>query len=172
MTGFIKSRSKLSSFAISLLTILFPGLGHMFAGRIRRGLIFLLGIIAFLAVSALTGLMHSLFGVAVTYLVIILTWVYMVIDVYCLNRHKKGINLKCYNKWYFYILFAVISNFLINFSGASWGYRHYRVVTNTSVPVLKKGDAVLAVAFGSALLNCILEEKILLFNCLAFTMNL
>ncbi len=144
MENLTKIRGRLSSGVIALLSITCPGLGHVFAGQMRRGLFFLFGIIILLAITGFSGLMNSFYGAAIIYLTLILTLIYMIADAYRLNSNKNGIYFKNYSKWYLYILYAIFSHVLANFSALSSGYRHYRILASSSDPTLKRGNVLLA----------------------------
>lgn len=140
----IKHRGVFSSILISLLSTPAPGIGHIFAGKMARGLIIFSIFLGVLFLSASTGAMHYFTGMIIVYCFLSITFLFLIFDTYFLNRKKSGIQLKSYNRWYLYLFFGLILCALSNIFISSWGYRTFRIVSNSNYPALRQGTLVLA----------------------------
>lgn len=134
-----------------MLSLLMPGLGHAYCGRIVKGLVFYLLCMLPIAV-VLWSLLSRTGGMAtiinVSYLVGQAIGFVAVIDSYYTARHTKvDYELKDYNRWYVYVLLILIS------TGGGLGYalnvkdnliEAFSTPTYSMYPTLVKGDRFLA----------------------------
>lgn len=142
----IKKRSKLVSILITIgsALIMAPGLGQIFAGRLRRGLLVAV-VFSTLGYIYAFGGMNSRISAIVVCLALIVWNYFFLIEPYILNSKKDGITLKKYNKWYFYIIFAFIlkANFIVILSMLE-NYQGINIMSDTFKPQLQAGDIVVA----------------------------
>lgn len=141
----IKYRSKLTAALLTFLSLLcIPGIGQIFGGRLGRGFL-LLGIMLVIGLCSAAGGMKHIYSAVLIYAAFFFLCIYIAYDAYKLNADKNGIKLHWYNKWYFYLLFAIvfclISFFTIAFLSS---YKHYRITTESFSSTLQSGDIVMA----------------------------
>ena len=147
----------------AVLTLIQPGLGHIYCGRIVRGLV-----LAFLAGVCVTVMFVGLAsggwvraGILTASLLASLTvTIIAVIDAYYVARHTRiDYEPKDYNRWYVYLLL------ILTVMGTSIGYSRYfalyfraeylqpfRVPTVSMYPTVFPGDRLLATktAYGTS----------------------
>jgi len=141
----IKPRRPWIAAILSLVTI---GLGHMYAGRAKKGLLlfgihlvlFTLSLILMLWSSHMLGLV-SIVVVGVGYLL------YVIIDaIKTAKSCGKEYSLKNYNKWYFYFATIVAANLLITPSFEviveKYVLKTYTIPTRAMMPTIKPGDNI------------------------------
>lgn len=141
----IKHRSKLTAALLAFLSLVWlPGIGQVFGGRLGRAFL-LLGIMLLIGLCYAAGGMSYIYGAVLIYAAIFFLWIYIAYDAYKLNADKNGIKLNWYNKWYFYLLFAIVFYLIGNFNDAFIAsYRHYRIMDENNSPTLQIGDIVMA----------------------------
>ncbi|KTD32286.1 hypothetical protein Lmor_2224 [Legionella moravica] len=89
--------------------------------------------------------MNYIYSGVPTYLALFLIWIYIAYDAYRLNVDKNGVKLNWYNKWYFYIFFALIFYFIFLLSKAFMAnYQHPRIINEIFSPTLQTGDLEMA----------------------------
>lgn len=110
----ISLKNKRRPLTAIILSLILPGLGHMYCGRLVKGLIlaFLTGIsvpatiVAFSAQSGTTRILIIVFS----WLTATAIGLVAVIDSYYTARHTKpDYQLKDYNRWYVYLLLLMMS---------------------------------------------------------------
>ncbi len=130
----------------ALLSVIFPGLGHIYAGAARRGLLQLGLVTAALLIFGWTGKTATLGGF---YLLIAITFAgfgWIVIDsiLVCRRRQQKK---KIYNRWPVYLIFALIMIFVqwmsLQYRDSVMGYQSFRLASDSMSPLLQEGDYVL-----------------------------
>ncbi|STX81595.1 Uncharacterised protein [Legionella busanensis] len=140
----IKQRGKWFSFLLALTALAFPGLGQIFAGRIKRALFFSLtgmslGLLYWVSVMDYIHVVIPLY----VYACMIIFSLYSFYDVYKLNSSKNGVRLYWYNKWYFYLFFAILFFIMSNFNFIT-GAQSFRIMNDKFYPTLAAGDKVVA----------------------------
>jgi len=100
--------------AAVILTLLFPGLGHIYCGEIKRGIgLFVSAIITVSALFVLLGLFPNIITLIILFtgeLSILICFLY---DAVRIAQSKKEYYLRGYNKWYLYILIIIAGSFLV-----------------------------------------------------------
>ena len=138
----VKTRKPIIAFLLSFIT---PGLGQIYNGQFKRGII--LYLIELLLVVALifSGLFLKFFYGAIISLVIILgftifIWLNALFDAIKL----KEVRLKPYNKWYIYLVIVLINSFVIQpvISSVIKNNRvkAYKIPASSMEPTLLVGD--------------------------------
>ena len=99
----IKRRNPFSALLLSII----PGLGQIYNGQLRKGLVFLSIDLLVPIAFGLAGILNKLNGL-VTLLVFSLSFIiYRMADGFIQARKLSNYELRPYNKWYVYLLFAV-----------------------------------------------------------------
>jgi signal peptidase I len=140
---------KRSPILATLLSIIFPGLGQMYNGQLAKGIIFnLIGHLLLLLVS-LTRLQSKFYGLIFILALLICILLFIVGDALIVAMKKKEIFLKPCNRWYFYVLFAVlafgiseISNIFVKVEPLG-GIKSYKFPSGSMMPTLLIGDHII-----------------------------
>lgn len=132
---------------LSLLTI---GLGHVYAGAARKGILlfFIPQFIFFCALVSLLLLVPNTFGITASMAVVAVYfgfYLYCVVDaVRIANRGRSDYALKNYNRWYIYILCWILASFVLQpaLSGTTKAtlLQAYRMPSGSMTPGLEIGD--------------------------------
>ncbi len=137
---------KRNLFAALLLTVIAPGLGHVYLGQFRRGLRFVLVAVVFLLIATFTPLLNHYIG-AFIYCLFVLAWlVTLFIDVIRLVSRRSQTTLKSYNKWYGYLLSFILFNFLLVLGTGLFhalGYQSFYMASTRLAPMINYGDRLM-----------------------------
>lgn len=138
-------------FLALLLSIAGTGLGHIYCGRLAKGLFLFFLSFAFAPIIVMsmghTSSTFSLIAVIGSIIILISVFFYAVVDSFLLARKVGGeYVLKEYNRWYVYLLFIVVS---ISYpSGLTDHIREdilqaFKIPSVSMVPSILRGDHVL-----------------------------
>ncbi len=148
-SGIVKKRHPLIAIFLSLIL---PGLGHIYCGRIARGIIlaFLSGIFIPIIFGTLS-VSHSTVRIAVIVTALFASLVVelvAIIDSWYVARHTTpGYILKDYNKWYLYIILILMSagnSSQISFNVKASLVQAFRVPVAFNYPTIVPNDRILA----------------------------
>jgi signal peptidase I len=130
----------------TLLSLLVPGLGHMYSGRLARGALLYAGAMALSVCLALTGIFYHFLGMCGALLATISAWILIAIDAALGAARSKEVELKPYNRWYFYVIIVIVFTFMISPYWMSF-YRYqiiqaktFKVPSSAMEPTLLVGD--------------------------------
>ncbi len=132
----------------ALFSVIAPGLGQMYNGQITKGIIFYIICFIFLPVLGLTGLQYQFNGLIIFVALSFGFYFFIIGDAVVVSIKRKESILKPFNKWYFYILFILIS------VGISWvsdnyiksnlvGIKSYRMPSGSMIPTLLIDDYII-----------------------------
>lgn len=135
-----------------VLSIVMPGLGHVYCGRIAKGLVLaFLSVILIPVILVVLSVSHSsvrIVVVIVALLAFLAIWLIAIIDSWRTARHTKVIYvLKDYNRWYVYlilVLMSMASSPLIALNVRSHLIEAFRIPTASMYPTTWPGDRLLA----------------------------
>jgi signal peptidase I len=130
----------------ALLLSVMPGLGQIYNGELRKGLI-ILGIdLLFPILFALSGILLYMSGLIAMVVVAILLLVYRMADGFIIARRSVNYEVKPFNRWYYYLLFAISTVVIRMFLDAptSTGIQTFKIPTPSMIPTLQPGDKVVA----------------------------
>jgi len=130
----------------ALLSLLVPGLGHVYAGDAKKGGI-LVGIeFGLLLLGGLAGVLSTFYGMAFFILFIISFYIFVIISSVKLANKNSEYFLKPYNRWYWYLVIWVvmtaITNAIFSYRGMVLGYETYSMFHKSMVPTLQVGDYI------------------------------
>ncbi len=137
-----KKRKPVLALLLSLVT---PGLGHVYNGQLRRGVSYLVGI--FLANIVLLFLLVTFYGMIFCLIVPGAFFLFIAIDAVRGAIKLKTIELKPYNKWYIYLLIFLLSNVvgqLLIWTTKNNIAKAYKTPSSTMAPTLLVGDHLVA----------------------------
>lgn len=136
-----------------ILSFVFSGLGQVYNGELKKGILFLVLIFPIYILIGLTGLVSTFKGlIIITSLIIIYKFVVAI------EAYRKSISLNPYmikpiNQIGKYLLFIILS-FAVNWIGVSAGrtiigYEAFEVPTPSMEPTIKVGDRIMATRVNS-----------------------
>ena len=143
--------TKRNPFVALVLSIAATGLGHVYCGKLTKGLILFFISFAF-APIIVTGIQSmsstfSLILVICSVLILVGGFIYAVIDAFFIaKRMDSPFVLKEFNRWYIYLLFIVVSiSYPTNLSSniRSHIIQAFTIPSASMVPSILKGDYVL-----------------------------
>lgn len=138
----IKKRNPFSALLLSII----PGLGQVYNGQLKKGLVFLTIDLLVPIAFGLTGILNKLNGLA-TLLVFSLSFIiYRMADGFIQAKKLTNYELKSYNKWYVYLSFAIVLGVVRTFLDlpASTGIQTFKIPTPSMNPTMQPGDRVVA----------------------------
>lgn len=129
-----------------VLSILSPGLGHVYAGNVKKGLLLFLLQYGVLFLLGKLGLLSTAYGIWFLILFLACLYLYAMFSAVRLALANKTYELKPYNRWYWYLaifaLILVVSQTLISSRGSILGFELYQVPSNPMKPILQPGDYI------------------------------
>jgi signal peptidase I len=139
----IKAR-RATSAAVLSLTI--PGLGHIYAGDLRKGLS-LIGIMyGVILLAGIFGVLSTFYGIVSLTLLAVGFYIYVASSSVKLALKNREYQLQTYNRWYWYLAIYVSVSFfadvLISHRGDIFGYEMYRISARSMEPTLQSGDYI------------------------------
>lgn len=143
ITSTIKPRN---SFIAFLLSLLFPGLGQVYNGQLKKALFFFGLLLLFPLLFGLTGATTFFYGLLSVFAIEIVLRIYIIIDGVKNAKRKKDYVLKPYNTWYYHLLIA--AGMLIVFSiydvNNSLGIKTFKIPSSSNNPTIQVGDWLVA----------------------------
>jgi len=127
----------------SFLTLLMLGLGHLYAGKIKKAIFIYLGLI--LIALSIRFLAFNFYIFAFIIVTIILYYIYAIVDSYILVKRNTNLKQKKYDKWYLYLLIIILQATLLEIIPKSEFDRitpiNFATIPTTSMtPTLEVGD--------------------------------
>jgi len=142
-----------SPWVAALLSVLTPGLGHVYIGQAARGIFFFLLIMVAdtLLISAMMGVLARFWMFAVSIGLLLGVWLFIMIDAtlraYRMTDHPR----RPYNKWWVYPgafalawLITLVPLLYATQAKSSGQLRYFRAVASSMAPTLRAGEYFLA----------------------------
>lgn len=126
------------------LTLLAPGLGQLYAGEARRGILLALGYLSMFAGLLLLKVPRSFLGLIVFVLAILAYFAWAMWDAARIARYRPVYTLRPFNRWYLYLLLTVAGGMLASQIIRISPIRTFRLVSSNMEPAIHEGDLVLA----------------------------
>ena len=171
MKGYVQLNKPRKAWIALLLSILTPGLGHIYAGKARRGLFLLIFIQSVMLAAAIIIVLAlpNVLGLITSLSLVIGVLVFCIVDAVRLSRQGKTLYaLKKYNRWYFYVLIWLLSGFIYQPISASAIKSNiiqaYKIPSGAMAPTIELGDFILVKkkAFFNPYVN---RGDIIIFPC-------
>lgn len=143
----LPERTKSRNILLSLLfSLLFPGLGQVYNGQFKKGIIFFC---LLLLIPVLFGLFCGttvFYGFLGYLLNVFFIRIYIIIDGIVVAKRQKDYVLKSYNTWYYYVLIAIVMLVVFRFYNTTWilGTRSLKTSTVSNAPNFQVGDYLIA----------------------------
>lgn len=136
----VKKRKPIIALLLSFIT---PGLGQMYNGRLKKGIILYLVVVSLMSL----GLFFKSYGILISLPIILGFTIYIWLNALFDAIKLKEVPLKPYNKWYIYLVIFLINGFVIQpmFSSAiKTNVRAYKIPSSAMEPTLLVGDHLIA----------------------------
>lgn len=135
----------------ALFTLLTIGLGHLYAGNPKRGLI--LFCIAEILIGLLFVLLIFIFPDFITFIFVVCNILGFAVLVFCVfdaisiaKRNKENYELAKYNRWFVYVGYCIIL-FLVSSLVSPNDIKAYKIPSRSMLPTLLVGDHILVNEF-------------------------
>jgi signal peptidase I len=131
-----------------IFSIITPGLGQIYNGQLKKGIIFYLVEFLIVVFLILSGLFFKFFGMIFSLVIILGFFLFILVDALFGAIKLKENASKSYNKWYIYLAIFLINGFVIQ-PLLSWTIRSnivraYKIPSSTMEPTLLVGDHLIA----------------------------
>jgi len=146
----MKKLKKRRSIIALLLSFVSPGLGKMYNGQIKKAIIlYLTGLFLGLILSFL--FVTNIYVLICSVVILICYFLFICFDAVRNSSQLKQIVLKSYNRWYFYIIIALVSDFVISPAYGNFVKHNivqaYRIRSSGMQPTLLVDDHILTNKF-------------------------
>ena len=139
----LKKRSPLLAAALSVLA---PGLGHVYAGSATKGLLLLGTPYGLALLVGFAGLFSTFYGIVGLLLFVIAFYIFAIVSAVRLALRQREYQLRSFNRWYCYlglfIVTALLGNALFGARGSMLGYETYHIPGQSMDPTLQVGDFI------------------------------
>lgn len=130
------------------LTFFTIGLGHLYYGNFKRGVILFLGGQLFLIVAYSSSLLYPPYGMIIAWTAAFFYLIYCIVDaVKGAKPHKISYSLNKYNRWYIYFLYWFVATIVIqpiNLTPVKhYIVRPYKIPSGAMKPTLQIGDHII-----------------------------
>ncbi len=140
---------KRKPFLAALLSVITPGLGQVYNGQLIKGIVFCYLPLLILSLLALTGGQYHFYGMIALLGFAVVAYLFIIGEALFVARKKKEILLKSYNKWYYYLLFAVaavginmITEDILKIDPFE-GTKAYNIASGAMIPTCLIGDRII-----------------------------
>lgn len=145
MEGIKVGNKKRKPIIAALLSIITPGLGQVYNGQFKKGIIFFFTGYLLIILLAMTELQYHFYGMIAVVLSAICYRLFVIGDAIVVAIRTKEIILKPYNKWYIYLFVAIVT-IGISVTTDSYikseviGVKAYKMPAGSMSPTLLIGD--------------------------------
>ncbi|HEY8219335.1 MAG TPA: signal peptidase I [Methylobacter sp.] len=130
----------------AVLSFLMPGLGHVYAGDIRKGLLLIGAEYGVILLAGFFGILSTFYGIAALIVLAVAFYIFVISSSVRLALKNNKYKLQSYNRWYWYFLIfitvTVFTNILFSFRGEVLGYETYWIPAKSMEPTLQVGDFI------------------------------
>ncbi|MCJ7772537.1 MAG: signal peptidase I, partial [Desulfobacterales bacterium] len=139
---------KRNPFFSSFLSLLVPGLGQIYNGELKKGIVFYFAQFAFLIPLFALGLQYTPRGLFIILSIFVLFYFFVMGEATFRSLAKKSVVLKSYNKWYVYVLVIILANgvsgsFKAVFKQNLIGIKPVYLPSASNEPTLLTGDYII-----------------------------
>ena len=130
-----------------LLTLLWPGLGQLYCGKALRALVYNVVslILLMLGVWTFVSLDSRPINWLLPVTVLLLWWLWLIFDAARTARLLRyGFSLRAFNRWYIYLLVAIVGELIWGHVLTNLGYQAFRFPSKSMEAALFEGDYIFA----------------------------
>ena len=139
-------KKKRNAWLAGIMSLFAPGLGHVYVGDPKNGLLIVVGFICALLAGGAFGVYSTFYGILVFSVLALGFYVVLITSAVRRALVSKDYELSWYNRWYWYglIFVSVTAAFqlLFAFRGPVLGYETYRIPAASMAPALRVGDFI------------------------------
>ena len=155
--------SKRSAILSALLSLITPGLGHLYNGKFRLAIIIPTMFLILSAVILITGSIKIFTFMVILVLLLITVYLYSIIHSIILARRNSSYQIKNYNKFIIYILWPILFFGIGLIISESCAVRTFKIPTNSMMKTLFPDDMIL-VDMNYYKINIVSRNDIVIFN--------
>lgn len=137
-----KKIKKRSIFTTAFLALISPGLGHMYNGYLKEGILVWTTGVALLFLLLEIGLANTFKGLVIFCLIGIFLILLNIIHAVRLAKNQSGYILKKYNSIFYYVLWIVFESVLGTIITDTWRLKAYGIPTGSMENTVLAGDYV------------------------------
>jgi signal peptidase I len=131
-----------------VLSLVFPGLGQLYNGQLKKGIMFFCADYVLPTLLILIGIHRQLPGLIAVVLFMTGLWVFIIAEAIFTARKKREVVLKPYNKWYVYLLIILLAavTYMIPrdfYTHKILGFSAAKIPTQGMKPTLEVGDRII-----------------------------
>ncbi len=133
-------------FVAFLLSVLVPGLGQLYNGQARKGIIFFAAIPIMIAVTIVTGIELYFWGFCLMLGGMLVFRLFVIVDAIVVARRRRDYVPRRYNRPILYVVIVLVVAAAVNIVDfrAMLGVSAFRVPSESSKPALEAGDFIMA----------------------------
>jgi signal peptidase I len=129
----------------AILSFITPGLGQLYNGQLKKGIVFYLLIFLLSVLLAVTGLQYQFYGLLALIICGISAELVVSAEAFFEARKIKEITLNPFNKWYYYLLIVLLSigiDYITSdiIKKDLLGIKEYTIPSGSMIPTLLIGD--------------------------------
>ena len=132
----------------AILSLLVPGLGHIYAGNPGKGWLIIGFVAGLLLIAGLFGFLSTFYGFVSFFSILLVIYIYALVSAVRLAFKNRDYTLKSYNRWYWYLAIFVAVTLILQIIASSrgklLGYEIFRIGSKPMGPVLQVGDFITA----------------------------
>jgi signal peptidase I len=138
----LESIKKRNFFLAGLLSLLTFGLGQVYNGQLKKGIIFFISSLI-INISILVGILNTFYGLIALVVIGIILYLWNVIDAIINASKAKNYSMKSFNRWYIYIIVVILMNILNCVSSPLLPVKCYKPVGKSMFPTIDEGERIL-----------------------------
>lgn len=134
---------KRSTILTVILSIIMPGLGHIYNGRRNSGILVALTFLIFYTFILSTGVFVTFNGMLVTTIIYFIAYIFVIVHSVILARKNSEYQLKSFNKLVIYFAAAIVFHVISYFIGTTAIFETSRLASESMNPTLQEGDYIM-----------------------------
>ena len=137
----VKKRRPILALLLSFLT---PGLGQIYNGQAKRGIVLYSAVLLLAILLSFTDLYLNFHGLILSLAVLVGFSLFVMLDALYNAIKLKEVTIKKYNQWYFYLIIILLQSFLITpLTKAVLPLKAYKIPASSMEPTLLVGDHII-----------------------------
>lgn len=142
----MESIKKRNPFLAGILSILTSGLGQVYNGQLKKGIIFFICNMIIISLTFI-GILSSFIGLIFFFLIGIILFVWILIDAIINAIKLKNYKIKPYNRWYIYLLIIITVIIINNLYKPLIPVNPCLMKGNSMFPTIEEDERIVATKF-------------------------